>query len=54
MLKGLLSRARTKLGADPTGNSGAAAAAAGPQLEPPPADSRQRARALVKIGRAHV
>ncbi len=38
MLKGLLSRAKTKLGRGP---------AAVPALETPPSDSRQRAKALL-------
>ena len=54
MLKGLLSRAKARLGGDPVGSNGSSSpgsAAVGAthstQLEPPPADSRQRARALV-------
>lgn len=46
MLKGLLSRAKTQLGGARTGSSGPAVPAS-PQLEAPPADSRQRAKALL-------
>ena len=41
MLKGLLSRAKAKLGSAPANG------AASPALEAPPADSRQRAKALL-------
>ena len=46
MLKGLLSRAKTQLGGARAGSSGSAVPAA-LQLEAPPADSRQRAKALL-------
>ena len=46
MLKGLLTRAKTKLSSAPAGSNGGASDAA-PMLEAPPADSRGRARARV-------